>query len=112
MANVRSEKIAALIKREMAVVFQQGMGTTFRGMMITVTQSRVSPDLGVAKLYLSIFPGERKEEGLTLLRESQSALRGMLGDRVGKQLRKIPELHFYIDDSLDYFEKIDRLLKP
>lgn len=111
MATVRSEKIAALIKKEMSVIFQQNMPTLFRGLMITVTRARVSPDMGVAKLYLSFFPSERKDDGLALVREQQSALRGMLGVRVAKQLRKIPELHFYLDDSLDYFEEIDRLLK-
>jgi len=83
----------------------------FDGMMITVTNVRVSPDLGVAKAYLSFFPTEKKQEGLEKVKEQNGAIRHLLAGSIGKQVRKIPELHFYIDDSLDYFEEIDRLLK-
>jgi ribosome-binding factor A len=111
MASVRIEKVAALVKKEMAVIFQQHMNDLFRGTMITVTQVRISPDMGVARIYLSFFPGDRKDKGLELVRELATTLRRKLADKVAKQLRKIPELHFYIDDSLDYYEEIDRLLK-
>jgi ribosome-binding factor A len=87
------------------------MNTLFNGVMITVTNVRVSPDMGLAKVYLSIFPTERKEETMKLLEEKTGLLRKMLADKVAKQLRKAPDLRFYLDDSLDYFEEIDRLLK-
>lgn len=80
-------------------------------MMITVTSVRVAPDLSVAKVYLSFFPTEKKVEGLEIVKEKTSITRKLLGDAVGKQLRKVPALAFYIDDSLDYYEEIDRLLK-
>lgn len=80
-------------------------------MMVTVTSVRVAPDLSVAKAYLSFFPTEKKEVGLELVKEKSSLIRKLLGDAVGKQLRKVPSLAFYIDDSLDYYEEIDRLLK-
>ena len=111
MSSIRLEKMGSLIKRELSIVFQQNMSSMFGGMMITVTSVRVAPDLSVAKAYLSFFPTEKKEEGLKLVNEKNSQIRGLLGEAVGKQLRKVPALHFYIDDSLDYFEEIDRLLK-
>lgn len=111
MSSIRLEKMGSLIKREMSTVFQQNMNTHFEGMMITVTSARVAPDLSVAKIYLSFFPTEKKEEGMKLVMEKNSYLRKLLGDAVGKQLRKVPALNFYLDDSLDYFEEIDRLLK-
>ena len=111
MSTVRQEKISALIKREMSTIFQQNMNSLFGGVMITVTQVRVSPDLGVAKSYLSVFPTEKRDSILKLVEAKNHHLRKLLGDRVGKQLRKIPELSFFIDDSLDYYEEVDRLLK-
>ncbi len=111
MSTVRLEKIGALIKRELSLIFQQNMNTMFKGMMITVTSVRVSPDMGLAKAYLSFFPTEKKDEGLQMVDEKNLHIRKHLGNAVGKQIRKIPELSFYIDDSLDYFEEIDKLLK-
>ncbi|MBX7050771.1 MAG: 30S ribosome-binding factor RbfA [Flavobacteriales bacterium] len=111
MSSVRLEKIGSLIKRELAIIFQQNMNSMFGGMMVTVTIVRVSPDMGVAKAYLSFFPTEKKEEGLALVNEKNHQIRRLLGEKVGKQIRKIPELSFFIDDSLDYFEEIDKLLK-
>jgi len=111
MSSVRLEKIGALIKRELATIFQQNMNTMFNGLMITVTSVRVSPDMGLAKAYLSFFPTEKKEAGIKTVEEKKLHIRKLLGEKVGKQIRKIPELSFYIDDSLDYFEEIDKLLK-
>ena len=111
MSTVRLEKIGALIKRELSIIFQQNMGTMFSGLMITVTNVRVSPDMGIAKAYLSFFPTEKKDVGLKIVQEKNLHIRKLLGEKVGKQIRKIPELSFYLDDSLDYFEEIDKLLK-
>lgn len=111
MASVRLEKVSALIKREMSTIFQQNMSVLFKGTMISVTNVRVSPDLGVSKIYLSFFPVEQRESGMIEVKAHAVHLRRLLGDKVGKQLRKIPELQFFLDDSLDYYEEIDRLLK-
>jgi ribosome-binding factor A len=111
MAGIRLEKVGSLIKRELSIIFQQNTNTLFDGMMITVTQVRVSPDLGIAKVYLSFFPSEKKETGLELVKERDFQIKKLLTAQVGKQLRKVPNLHYYIDDSLDYFEEIERLLK-
>lgn len=111
MSSVRLEKIGSLIKRELSIIFQQNMSTMFNGMMITVTIVRVSPDMGIAKVYLSIFPKDKREEGLSVVNEKNHQIRRLLGASIGKQVRKIPELSFFIDDSLDYAEEIDKLLK-
>ena len=112
MATVRMEKIAALIQRELAIIFQQHMNTMFAGTMITVTRVRVSPDMGIASGYLSFFPVEKRDDAMKLVEEKRLHLRKLLGDKVGKQIRKIPDLRFFVDDSLDYYEEIDKLLKP
>jgi ribosome-binding factor A len=95
----------------MSTIFQQNMSVLFKGTMISVTNVRVSPDLGVCKIYLSFFPVEQREPGMMEVKAQTTNLRRLLGDKVGKQLRKIPELQFFLDDSLDYYEEIDRLLK-
>ena len=82
-----------------------------RGVMVSVTRVKVSPDLGICTAYLSIFPSEKGGELIGNIRSNASAIRYDLGQRVRNQLRIIPELRFFIDDSLDYIEKIDELLK-
>jgi ribosome-binding factor A len=79
--------------------------------MVSVTKVRISPDLAVAKVYLSVFPFDKAEEILQQLTTHTSAVRRALGTRVRSQLRIVPELLFYIDDSLEYVENIERLLK-
>jgi ribosome-binding factor A len=79
--------------------------------MVSVSAVRVSPDLGIAKAYLSVFPSEKGDDVVNNLNENIKAIRFELGNRVRHQLRIIPELKFYIDDSLDYIENIDKLLK-
>ena len=83
----------------------------FGGAMVTVSEVRVSPDLSLAKTYVSIFPSAKAEEVMKLLNDNVKALRGELGHQVAKQLRIVPEIVFYLDSSLDYAEHIDELLK-
>ena len=83
----------------------------FKGVLISVTRVRVTPDLGLAKAYISIFPQMQRDVVFEYIQEHSSGIRSDLGNRVGKQLRVVPELNFYIDDSLDYEENIDRLLR-
>ncbi len=84
--------------------------TRFSGKLISVSVVRVTKDLGIARFYLSIFPSEFAEEILKNLQANSKQLRGELGRKVGKSLRVTPNLEFYIDDSLDYIENIDKLL--
>ena len=97
----------------MGNIFQQETKSVFGSSMITVTEVRISPDLSVAKVWVSIFPigGAKKEDVMTAIQDNTSDLRRRLGLRVGKQLRIIPQLSFYLDDSLDYIENIEKLLK-
>ena len=81
------------------------------GAMLSVTAVRVSPDLSYARVYLSIFPSDAAEKVLASLAEKNKNIRYILGKKIGKQVRIIPELKFFVDDSLDYIEKIDELLK-
>jgi ribosome-binding factor A len=113
MPSIRQEKVAKLIQQELAIIFQQHSRDMFKGAFITVTVVRMSPDLGVAKAFLSFFaPGkDTKDEFLELVRAQSSKIRGILGNKVGKQLRIVPELVFYMDDSLDYADNINDLLK-
>lgn len=84
---------------------------SFGGAMLTVSEVRVSPDLSVAKVYVSIFPSAKQPEVMDILKESTKTLRGELGRKVAKQLRIVPELIFLLDTSLDYAEHINDLLK-
>lgn len=81
------------------------------GVMVSVTRTRVSPDLSICTAYLSVFPSEKGEELLKNIERNIKTIRYELGTRVHNQLRIIPELRFFIDDSLDYIERIDELLK-
>lgn len=81
------------------------------GAMLSVTAVRVSPDLSYAKVYVSIFPSDRTESVMKSLDEHNKSIRFMLGKKIGKQTRIVPELRFFVDDSLDYIDKIDELLK-
>lgn len=81
------------------------------GVMVSVTRCKVSPDLGICTAYLSVFPSERSQEIVENITKNEKTVRYELGTRVRNQLRIIPELRFFVDDSLDYIERIDELLK-
>jgi len=110
MQETRQNKIARLLQKELSVIFQE-QTRSMRGVMVSVTRVRVSPDLSVCTAYLSIFPSERGEELLQNIEKNNQQIRYNLGQRVRYQLRIVPELRFFIDDSLDYIEHIDELLK-
>ncbi|MCC8152914.1 MAG: 30S ribosome-binding factor RbfA [Tannerellaceae bacterium] len=110
MENTRLKKIGRLLQKELGDIFLK-QTKAMPGTLISVSAVRVSPDLGLAKAHLSIFPSEKGPEILKAIEANNKAIRYDLGRRVHLQLRKIPELSFYIDDSLDYIENIDNLLK-
>ena len=111
MDTTRQNKISRLIQKDMADILQKEGKNLFHGVLISVTNVRVSPDLSIARVYLSIFPSEKSKEILTEVKAIHTKIRGLLGIKVGKQLRIVPQLDFHIDDSLDYIDNIDRLLK-
>ena len=111
METTRQNKISRLIQKELAEIFQKESRNLFQGKMISVTIVRVTSDLSLARAYLSIFPSEKVDELLVEIKKQTSQIRYALGKKVGKQLRVVPDLEFYFDDSLDYIENIERLLK-
>ncbi len=99
-----------MLQKDLATIFQELTRSSIKGKMISVTVVRVSKDLAVAKVYLSVFPSEGANETLNLIKQLGGQIRGELGRKVGKQLRIVPELAFFLDDSLDYIDHIDDVL--
>ena len=110
METTRQSKINRLLQKELSDIFLL-QTKSMQGTLITVSTVRVSPDLGIAKVYLSIFPSAKGAELVKAIQANVKPIRHDLGQRVRFQLRKVPELMFYLDDSLDYIENIDNLLK-
>lgn len=110
MQETRQNRIARLLQKELAQIFQS-QTRMMHGVMVSVTRAKVSPDLSICTAYLSIFPSERGEEILKNINRNDKTIRYELGTRIRNQVRIIPELRFFIDDSLDYIERIDELLK-
>ncbi|MCI2081950.1 MAG: 30S ribosome-binding factor RbfA [Bacteroidales bacterium] len=113
MQNVtlRQERVASQLKRDLADIIRQRGMAAFDGALVTVVEVRISPDLAVAKVYLSIFPTGKTASVMETISQNAKSIRGELGHRVSKQLRIVPELTFFVDDSLDYAEHIDEILK-
>ena len=110
MESTRQAKIARLLQKELSELFRR-QTAAMGGVLVSVSAVRVSPDLSVAKGYLSIFPSGKAAEILENINRNARTLRYDLGQKVRYQLRKVPELSFFIDDSLDYIEHIDNILK-
>ena len=110
MQETRQARISRLLQKELADIFQS-QTRMMRGVLVSVTRVKISPDLRICTAYLSVFPSDKGEELLENIRGNEKSVRYELGTRVRNQLRIIPELRFFLDDSLDYLEKIDGLLK-
>lgn len=109
METTRQNKIARLIQKELSEIFML-QTKIMKGVLVTVSVCRISPDMSICRVYLSVFPSARAEEIIKNINENAKAIRFELGTRVRHQLRIIPELKFFLDDSLDYIENIDHLL--
>jgi ribosome-binding factor A len=110
METTRQQKISRMLQKELGEIFLL-YARELQGTLITVSTVRISPDLGIAHTHLSIFPSNKTEEVLKQINVDAKSIRYDLGKRVRHQLRIVPELNFHIDDSLDYLENIDNLLK-
>lgn len=106
----RQEKVARLVQKDLSEILKNVHFGIPQGSLVTVTKVRVSPDLGLARIYLSIWPGE-PDAILNRIKLSAREIRHALGLKVRNQLRVVPDLQFYLDDSMDYYEKIDAILK-
>ena len=110
MQSTRQNKIARLIQKDLSDIFLR-YARTLQGTRISVSEVRVSPDLGIANIYLSIFPHDKVQETMNHIESDHGKIRGELGTLERHQLRIIPELHFHLDETLDRMERIDQLLK-
>ncbi len=110
MESTRQAKISRLLQKELSEIFRQQTAKT-HGTIVSVSAVRVSPDLSVAKAYLSMFPSDKAQQMIMSVNASAKTIRYELAKRVRFILRKTPELQFYLDDSLDYLENIDHLLE-
>ncbi|MFI3292992.1 MAG: 30S ribosome-binding factor RbfA [Rikenellaceae bacterium] len=108
--STRQQKIAKQIQRDIADIFQKECRELFKGLLLTVTAVRVSPDFGYAKIYVSVFPFNRNEEVIALLKHNNWAIRKSLGAKIKHQLKSVPEIDFFLDDSLEYIENIDKAI--
>ncbi len=110
METTRQNKIARLIQKELSEIFLL-QTKAMHGVLVSVSVVRISPDMSYARVYLSVFPSEKGDEIVKNINDNMKAIRFELGTRVRHQLRIIPELKFFVDDSLDYAAHIDELLK-
>jgi len=111
MDSVRQQKYAKLIQKELGELFQREGRSWYGPHFVTVTGVKITPDLGLARVHLSVFKAPKPLEILKSLKKHKTEVRLELGRRIGKQARIIPELEFFIDDSLDYAEKMDAIFK-
>lgn len=110
MSSIRQNRVEGVIQQELSTFFQRNASEICLGAMVTVTTVRVTSDLSLARIYVSIFAGPDKKDVLKNIQENARRIRGEVGKRL-KNMHRIPELSFFIDDSLDYAEKINQLLK-
>jgi ribosome-binding factor A len=111
MESTRQKKVSRLIQKELADIFLKKNKEFAPGKLVSITVVRVSPDLSYAKVFLSIFPSTNQDDVFTAIKEHTTKIRFELGQKVRTQLRIVPEIAFHIDDSLDYIDNIDKLLK-
>ena len=111
MDSMRQQKYGRLIQKEIGEIFQRNGYDFFGKAFVTVTGAHISPDLSVAKIYVSIFHAKESQKVLDMIEKHNKEIRKQLGAKIRHQARIIPELKFFLDDSLDYVEKIEKLLK-
>ncbi|CAN5622718.1 30S ribosome-binding factor RbfA [soil metagenome] len=109
MESKRQQKVSRQLQKDLSEIFQRDVPHLFNGAFITVTSVRISPDLSVARVYLSFLATKNKQLLLENIQEKGKVLRQHLGDRVRHQLRIVPELNFFLDDTADYADKMDKL---
>jgi ribosome-binding factor A len=110
-ASTRQLKVARELQRDLSEIIRSRGMAAFGGAMVTVSEVRISPDLSIAKVFVSIFPSDHAPQAMQILEEEKRSIRGELGRQVGSQLRIVPELDFHLDTTLDYAEHIEELLK-
>jgi len=109
--STRQQKVARQIQRDLGDIFLREGAHLVRGVMVSVTGVRVSPDLSFAKIMVSVFPFQNHPQVMKTLTDNIWLVRKALGTRLRNQLKQVPEIAFALDDTLEYIEKIDNLLK-
>ena len=112
METTRQKKVSRLLQKELAVIFLKAGNEMAPGKLVSITKVRITPDLSLARVYLSIFPSAGQDKIMKTILAQTSKIRYEMGQKIRSQLRIIPEIAFYIDDSYDYIDNIDKLLKP
>ncbi len=107
----RQRKIAGVLQKDLADVLQKAAQDGMRGIIISISKVSVTSDLGQAKVYISVFPSEKRDELLKGIISNTATIRYEMAKRTRHQLRRMPELLFFGDDSLDYIEQIDKSLR-
>ncbi len=110
MASKRQQQFARLILRDLSEIFQKEMRDSFQGAFVTLTGAKISPDLSVASIYVSVLPAGKLPEVMELLEEYKRQIRGILGKKIGRQVRIVPELRFFADDTQEQASRIEELL--
>lgn len=111
MESKRQQRVAKQLQKDLGEIMQREVPHVTQGAMVTVTKVHVTPDLLIARVYLSLFATQDKKALLENIRKHGGEIRGKLGSRIKHQMRSVPELHFFEDDSLDYIEHIEEILK-
>ena len=107
----RQKKIAGVLQKDLIDILQGEARNSLKGVLISITKVYVTSDLGEAKIYVSVFPSKHREKLVLAIQENTATIRYELAKRTRNQLRRMPNLHFYSDDSLDYIEGIDEALR-
>ena len=111
MEVTRQDKASKLLQKELATHFRKQITETHRGVLVSVTKVRVSQDFSVAKVYLSIFPNHVSSQIIKEIQVGKSQIRHQISQKIKNLFRKTPEFYFYIDDSIEYYEGIEKALK-
>lgn len=111
METTRQKKVSRLIQKELSIVFQKETPLLLGNVMVSITIVRVAPDLANANVFVSVFPVEDPKEALKVIKLNSRFFRKRLGESLRNQLRIIPMIEYFLDDSVSYAEEIDRLLK-
>ncbi|MHA7099673.1 ribosome-binding factor A [Roseivirga pacifica] len=109
-ASKRQLKFSKLIQQEISAILQSQFYSEFNGKLVSVTDVEMSPDLGLARIYISVFPISFSDDALNLINDKKSKVRGELGRKIGKQVRIVPELAFFLDATAENAQSIDKLL--
>ncbi len=110
MASKRQQKFSKLIKEELSKIFHQQFSAEFSGKLVTITDVEMSPDLGFAKMFISVFPVDQSEKMMNVIDQNKSKVRGALGNAIGKHVRVVPELAFFLDQTAEQASRLDSLI--